>query len=76
MSDFKPTPEQSQALDDFKALCLADAAQSDPELKIDPGEELDWFAMSLGFFLARGLSLDAAHAAALHARYEFHYWMD
>lgn len=43
--------------------------------KIDPDESLDWFALSIGFFLARGATISKAHTLAIKARYKHHYWL-
>lgn len=54
---------------------------------IDPDEERDWFDLSIGFFLAKGITttiiddrtddadkcLDAIYLA-IACRYQFHYW--
>lgn len=42
--------------------------------EVDPEEELDWFALSLGFFLAAGLNIDDAHRLSIWARYDAQYW--
>lgn len=41
---------------------------------IDPGEEHDWFALSLGWALAKGVSIEEAYDFALRVRYHYHYW--
>ena len=41
---------------------------------IDPGGELDWYALSIGFFLACGLNMDDAGRLACWARYSKEYW--
>jgi hypothetical protein len=68
------TPAQVAALNDFKALVLADHAQTNDEKKIDPSEEQDWFSLSLGYFLGKGLPVDEAHSLSLYVRYDQHYW--
>ena len=42
--------------------------------EIDPDGNLDWYDMSIGFFLACGLSVDDATTAACWVRYEKLYW--
>lgn len=42
--------------------------------KVDPGDQYDWFSLSLGFFLALGLSLDVSHRLSLWCRYDQQYW--
>lgn len=48
----------------------------DRAAEVDPSDEYDWFALSLGFFIALGLTLDDANALAIEARYDHHYWHD
>lgn len=38
-------------------------------------DELDWFALSIGYFMAKGCSFERAHHWAMEARYKHHYWM-
>lgn len=42
--------------------------------EIDPDEELDWNALSVGWALANGLSVDEAHDFARIVGYTYHYW--
>ena len=42
---------------------------SDRATEIDPENALDWFALTMGWALAKGLTPDDAHAFALHVRY-------
>lgn len=37
--------------------------------KIDPHDEHEWYSLTLGWALAKGLSVSRAHAFALHIRY-------
>jgi hypothetical protein len=56
-------------LHDFRAqLCF-------PEMEEALGE-VDWWDMSLGWFLAKGCSLDEASALAGIARYTHGYWTE
>lgn len=68
------TPAQIAAFNDFKALILADIVETDDDKKIDPSEEQDWYSLSLGYFLGKGLSLDEAHSLSLYVRYDEKYW--
>lgn len=38
--------------------------------KVDPENELDWFALTLGFAIGRGMTIEAAREFALHIRYD------
>jgi len=38
--------------------------------EIDPSSEQDWFSITLGWAIAKGLTPDEAHAFALHVRYK------
>lgn len=40
---------------------------------IDPDAEYDWFAISMGWALAKGLTTSQAHDFALFARYDREY---
>ncbi len=42
--------------------------------EVDPQEELDWYALSIGFFLAKGATLEEAEKLAVEARYTHQYW--
>lgn len=44
--------------------------------KIDPGQEQDWFSLSLGYFIAKGVEPKRAHTLAIHVRYDLLYWED
>jgi hypothetical protein len=59
---------KEQATEKFKAFCHSSAAK-DPEL-----DELDWYDMSVGFFLALGLSVEDAYDVATKCRYTHKYW--
>lgn len=37
-------------------------------------DTLDWFALGVGWFLARGASLRVAYRLSSEARYTHHYW--
>lgn len=41
---------------------------------VDPGDERDWYCMSVGYFLAMGCSIDEAYVIANHVRYDCEYW--
>lgn len=61
------TPQQVAAVEKFKAFCLSSTLD-------DKSDELDWYALSIGFFLALGLTEDEAFELALHVRYDKGYW--
>ena len=61
---------KEEALDKFKALMQ----NQNKTWEIDPEEGLDWFSVSVGYFLALGLSPSDAIDLAIHARYDKHYW--
>jgi len=42
--------------------------------EIDPGDEYDWYDLSVGYFLAKGLTIADATNLAVEARYQQHYW--
>lgn len=44
------------------------------EKEIDPNEELDWFSMSIGYFIAKGLSVQDAFNLASEVRYVDEYF--
>lgn len=60
------TPAQVAAVEKFKALCVSG--------NVDRNEELDWYDMSIGFFLALGLTETEANEMAIYARYDEGYW--
>ena len=37
--------------------------------EIDPSNEQDWYSMSLGFFIGKGLSIKDAHELSTYIRY-------
>lgn len=42
---------------------------ADRAAKIDPSSEQDWFSLTLGWAIAKGLTPDESHAFAIHIRY-------
>ena len=60
---------RDEALERFRLFCIAPI--DDPTNLL---EEVHWHDMSVGFFLALGLGLDAAWVLAREARYTHHYW--
>lgn len=38
------------------------------------GTDLDWYALSIGWFLARGATYEEAEAAAMYCRYDAEYF--
>lgn len=68
MAEGPKNKTEQEIVDRFKAeICERSAL-------IDPREELDWFALSLGFYIACNLSFDDAHRLSLWTRYEKEYW--
>ena len=57
----------------FKELCLREFSVR-KNWKLDPNQEQDWYALSLGFFKAMGASNPDAHDLAVRARYRHKYW--
>lgn len=41
---------------------------------IDPTRELDWFSLSIGYFLAEGVPIEEAEVLAEETRYTHGYW--
>lgn len=48
----------------------------DRSKEIDSSEEQDWFSLSLGWAIAKGLTPDAAWDFAIFVRYEKHYFCE
>ena len=42
--------------------------------EIDPSGEYDWYALSLGWAIAKGLTVEDVHSFAIWVRYTKHYW--
>ena len=42
---------------------------ADRASEIDPSSEQDWFSITLGWAIAKGLSVEDAHEFATHLRY-------
>lgn len=59
--------DAAAAMEKFKQFCL----NNDYD---DHFDELDWYALSIGFFTALGLSREVAADLALKARYTYGYW--
>lgn len=60
--------EELAALEKFKAFCLNNEVD-------DTFDDLDWYALSIGFFIALDIKdLDRVSDLALHARYHCKYW--
>lgn len=59
------TPEE--AMEKFRQFCL----NNDYD---DHFDELDWYALSIGFFTALGVSREVAGNLAIEARYTHGYW--
>jgi len=55
-------------VDDFKKdVC-------DDSNVIDPNDELDWFTLSYGYFLAKGMNAVNAYTLSIIVRYDLRYW--
>lgn len=61
---------EDKLLEDFKKEVCEKAKD------IDPGDEYDWLALSIGFFIAKGADPALAHRLAMTARYGYQYWVD
>lgn len=61
--------EEIDYLKDFKKFCKANTK------KESFLEELDWYALSVGWFLAKGATLEEANTLACKARYDYGYWV-
>lgn len=53
----------------FKRVCEQSA-------KVDPNDERDWYDLSIGFFLALGVSIADTHTLAGIVRYQLLYWSE
>lgn len=42
--------------------------------EVDLDSRLDWYDLSIGFFLAKGLNIKEAHELASEVRYKYEYW--
>lgn len=58
----------------LKLLPLFKSEVCDRSKEIDELEAEDWFSLSIGWAIAKGLSPAQAHAFSLHVRYDLHYW--
>jgi len=41
---------------------------------VDPGDEVDWFDLSVGYFLALDFPIDEVYEMAREVRYKLNYW--
>ena len=58
-----------------KSLVLAFKKDiADRAKEVDPKEERDWYDLSIGYFLAKGTSVDVATNLSLIIRYDLQYW--
>ena len=48
----------------------------DRSKEIDESDSQDWFSLSLGWVIAKGVSPDDAHNFAIHVRYNLHYFTE
>ena len=58
----------SKRVDELVALFKTECHDRAKEL--DPSNEQDWFSLTLGWAIAKGLTPDEAHGLAIHIRYE------
>jgi hypothetical protein len=57
-----------QNLEIFKGQFALEVSKHSAE--IDPGNEQDWYSLTLGWALAKGFFPTQAHAFAMHIRYD------
>lgn len=62
------TNQELEHLNSFRQDCCEHSAE------IDPSDEQDWFSLSIGYFIAKGMPIMRAYELALHARYDHEYW--
>ena len=55
---------RNELVEAFKTECDDRGAQ------IDPDNELDWFSLTVGWAIAKGLTPDEANELAIHIRYD------
>ena len=41
---------------------------------IDPHDEYDWYSLSMGFFIAKGVTVERAEELSCMVRYDAHYF--
>ncbi len=58
----------------FKKFCKNFEALSLETKKELDEDEIDWYALSLGFFIALKVPVDQAIELALYSRYQMEYW--
>lgn len=56
-----------ELLEEFKICYLNHSNHSQDDV-------IDWFSLSIGFFLAKGLNIKKAYELSLDARYKHEYW--
>ena len=59
---------KEEAKEKFRMFCVSEGAK---EIVL---EDCDWCDLSIGYFLALGMSIDEANDLALDVRYKEHYW--
>ena len=74
MKKFSPSDRQKALLEDLKKVFDADRTPEGKSRDIDPGDEQDWFSLTLGFFLAKGVAAEEAHDLSRYVRYTLGYW--
>lgn len=66
--NIKLTKQEKDILLAFKA----DVCERSNE--VDAEEEQDWFGISLGYFIAKGVKPERAHLMSVHVRYDLQYF--
>ena len=61
---------REKAYEKFKSEVCEDSE------KADQLDELNWYDLSVGFFLALGFPINEVHKMAREVRYQLNYWMD
>ena len=63
--------DKKELLEAFKnEVCIIKRTEQEEEEL----EDFEWYDMSVGFFLAKGASVEMAIDLACEARYTHHYW--
>ena len=71
---FSPSVRQQALLEDLKKVLDADRTPEGKSRDIDPRDEQDWFSLTLGFFLGKGVPAEEAHDLSRYVRYTLEYW--
>ena len=54
----------------WRLLALFQSEVHDRADRVDPAGEQDWFSLTLGWAIAKGLSPESAHDFAIHVRHK------